>query len=152
MATKLTISKGNNFVQAMVFLPSETSLTDDQQREVERLTWDLAEAIREYLIGNQARSTFQDRVRTPQATFQDRVKAAVGPPPEDPRCPKCKGPMQMRTRRDDQSKFWGCKAYPVCKGTRNSAQAQADMNAAPLNNENHDELAARTDEGQDTTK
>lgn len=34
-----------------------------------------------------------------------------------PPCPKCKAPMQKRTRRSDGAKFWSCSTYPKCKGT-----------------------------------
>ena len=32
-------------------------------------------------------------------------------------CPKCKGPMVMRTARNSGKQFWGCKKYPECDGT-----------------------------------
>lgn len=35
-------------------------------------------------------------------------------------CPECGGEMVVRTRRSDGGKFWGCKKYPVCNGTRDS--------------------------------
>ena len=37
--------------------------------------------------------------------------------PENVTCPECDGPMVPRTSQ--YGKFWGCKAYPRCKGTRN---------------------------------
>ncbi len=36
-------------------------------------------------------------------------------------CPQCGKPMALRTARKGQpagSQFWGCSAYPICKGTR----------------------------------
>lgn len=38
--------------------------------------------------------------------------------PENVTCPDCNGPMTSRTSA--HGVFWGCKAYPKCKGTRNS--------------------------------
>lgn len=38
--------------------------------------------------------------------------------PENVKCPDCEGPMVARTSA--HGKFWGCKAYPKCGGTRNS--------------------------------
>lgn len=38
--------------------------------------------------------------------------------PENVTCPNCDGPMTPRTSQ--HGKFWGCKAYPKCKGTRNA--------------------------------
>lgn len=35
-------------------------------------------------------------------------------------CPECNGEMQLRTNRSNGDKFWGCKKYPSCKGTRDS--------------------------------
>lgn len=38
---------------------------------------------------------------------------------ENLKCPDCDGPMTPRTSQ--HGKFWGCKAYPKCRGTRNVA-------------------------------
>jgi len=38
--------------------------------------------------------------------------------PENLKCPDCDGPMIPRTSQ--YGKFWGCKNYPKCKGTRDS--------------------------------
>lgn len=38
--------------------------------------------------------------------------------PENVTCPDCDGPMVPRT--STHGKFWGCAAYPKCKGTRNA--------------------------------
>ena len=38
-----------------------------------------------------------------------------------PACPLCAKPMRLRTARQGPhagSQFWGCSAYPDCKGTR----------------------------------
>jgi restriction system protein len=38
-----------------------------------------------------------------------------------PECPRCNGTMKLRTARKGTaagSQFWGCGAYPACKGTR----------------------------------
>lgn len=37
--------------------------------------------------------------------------------PDAPTCPECQKPM--RKRHSDRGDFWGCSAYPKCKGTRN---------------------------------
>jgi four helix bundle suffix protein len=39
-------------------------------------------------------------------------------PPDDnaPDCPECSKPM--RKRQSQRGEFWGCSAYPTCKGTR----------------------------------
>ncbi len=33
-------------------------------------------------------------------------------------CPDCGADMALRTNRQNGNKFWGCKKYPNCKGTR----------------------------------
>jgi hypothetical protein len=33
-------------------------------------------------------------------------------------CPDCGAEMALRTNRTNGNKFWGCKKYPNCKGTR----------------------------------
>jgi len=35
-----------------------------------------------------------------------------------PLCPVCGKPMRRRTAGKTASQFWGCSAYPNCKGTR----------------------------------
>jgi DNA topoisomerase-1 len=38
--------------------------------------------------------------------------------PENVKCPECGGEMTPRSSKF--GKFWGCKDYPKCKGTRDS--------------------------------
>jgi predicted RNA-binding Zn-ribbon protein involved in translation (DUF1610 family) len=33
-------------------------------------------------------------------------------------CPDCGSDMALRTNRQNGNKFWGCKKYPNCRGTR----------------------------------
>lgn len=37
------------------------------------------------------------------------------------KCPDCNGEMLLRTNRENGDKFWGCKSYPNCRGTRDSS-------------------------------
>ncbi len=39
---------------------------------------------------------------------------------EETKCPICDGPMQSRANKTTGQRFWGCKAFPQCKGTRNT--------------------------------
>lgn len=39
---------------------------------------------------------------------------------EDPSCPCCGGEMIIRTNRIEKKKFFGCKKFPKCKGTKNA--------------------------------
>lgn len=43
---------------------------------------------------------------------------AKDPSLENVKCPDCGGPMIPRSSK--HGKFWGCKDYPNCKGTRDS--------------------------------
>jgi len=48
----------------------------------------------------------------------DQSDPPQGPAPE---CPLCGQPMALRTARKGPrvgSRFWGCSAFPACKGTR----------------------------------
>lgn len=38
--------------------------------------------------------------------------------PENVACPTCGGPMVSRINRQKNSRFWGCKDFPRCRGTR----------------------------------
>lgn len=46
--------------------------------------------------------------------------------PENVTCPTCGGPMV--SRKSSFGVFWGCKAFPQCRGTRN-ADGEAKHNA-----------------------
>lgn len=39
---------------------------------------------------------------------------------EETKCPICDGPMTSRKNGATGQRFWGCNAYPKCKGTRNT--------------------------------
>jgi ssDNA-binding Zn-finger/Zn-ribbon topoisomerase 1 len=41
-------------------------------------------------------------------------------PIENVKCPLCEGPMVSRANRATGQRFWGCKKYPDCRGTRNT--------------------------------
>lgn len=47
----------------------------------------------------------------PQAQSADPAETA-------PPCPKCGQAMQQRANKRTQERFWGCPAYPRCRGTR----------------------------------
>lgn len=38
----------------------------------------------------------------------------------DVKCPTCGGPMTSRKHGATGQRFWGCNAYPSCRGTRNT--------------------------------
>lgn len=55
-------------------------------------------------------------------------------PIEDVKCPDCNG--EMISRKSQYGTFWGCKAYPKCKGTRDSnGMSRAEREAAKAENE-----------------
>ena len=52
----------------------------------------------------------------PSETARTFERSAAGP--GVPPCPKCSAVMVRRTNRRTGEKFWGCSAFPVCKGSR----------------------------------
>jgi restriction system protein len=64
------------------------------------------------------------RERLAAARLAVRHQQRANPPsagPAAPACPACGKPMALRTARKgarEGSQFWGCSAYPACKGTR----------------------------------
>jgi four helix bundle suffix protein len=55
---------------------------------------------------------FSERLMTKRLEAREGQRA--GEPAPD--CPQCKQPM--RRRRSAKGEFWGCTAYPECKGTK----------------------------------
>lgn len=50
-----------------------------------------------------------------------QLSGRSNPPDQFPVCPRCGKPMTLRTARNGPqagTRFWGCAAYPDCKGTR----------------------------------
>jgi ssDNA-binding Zn-finger/Zn-ribbon topoisomerase 1 len=39
---------------------------------------------------------------------------------ENLQCPECGGPMISRANTKTGQRFWGCRKYPDCRGTRNT--------------------------------
>lgn len=59
---------------------------------------------------------------TPVADPAQRPTASQPQPPAEPRCPLCKSSMVKRTARKGSNTgnlFWGCSAYPKCRGIVN---------------------------------
>lgn len=46
-----------------------------------------------------------------------KSESEVGQDAATPACPKCNGPMQLKNGKF--GKFWSCRKFPECKGTRN---------------------------------
>lgn len=67
-----------------------------------------------------------DLLRTQHATQQAALRELldlldrIAGWPENVTCPECGGPMMSRANRATGQRFWGCKRYPVCKGTLNT--------------------------------
>jgi DNA helicase-2/ATP-dependent DNA helicase PcrA len=55
-----------------------------------------------------------------EQTGDEMVKPAAQPVVNGdfPRCPQCCGEMVLRSRKSDGEKFYGCKAFPNCRGTQ----------------------------------
>jgi four helix bundle suffix protein len=68
---------------------------------------------------------YTERLAAERIAERERRRAegdpAVRPDSALPNCPLCGKPMAMRTARKGKnagSQFWGCSAYPACKGTQ----------------------------------
>lgn len=72
---------------------------------------EVAEAISKWqgTIGKEQRNAHVANLRQRHAAVRES---------DAPRCPNCGGEMVLRTRRSDGSRFFGCRAYPRCRGTR----------------------------------
>jgi len=57
---------------------------------------------------------------------------------ENVKCPECNGPMISRKNNSNGQRFWGCKDYPQCKGTRNT-DGEAPRKWTPDTNEDSSE-------------
>ncbi|WP_312591824.1 topoisomerase DNA-binding C4 zinc finger domain-containing protein [Stutzerimonas nitrititolerans] len=85
-----------------------------------------------YVTFSQKGTSSNVGTRIHQAPAESNNSQPITPPiprkPRTPRthkdqkkCPKCNAPMSLRTAKKGKnpgSKFWGCKKYPRCKGTR----------------------------------
>lgn len=49
-------------------------------------------------------------------------------------CPDCGSDMMLRTNRQNGEKFWGCKKYPECRGTRDSSGLTREERRAQQDN------------------
>jgi restriction system protein len=62
------------------------------------------------------------------------IASTPQPQPLSPRCPQCGLAMRQRTNSRNGTAFWGCVAYPECRGTRPFVQQ-------PLAGTRHGDLA-----------
>jgi restriction system protein len=74
-------------------------------------------------FGEMAKS-FQEHVLT-----KDVASSAAPLPditPDRPKCPTCRKPMALRRAKAGKNvgqEFWGCSAFPQCRGTRTCEQS-----------------------------
>ena len=64
---------------------------------------------------NRLESDFVAQGGIKEKMYQARIEARA-PAVEAPECPQCGRPMKKRNSA--RGAFWGCGAYPECKGTR----------------------------------
>ena len=50
---------------------------------------------------------------------------------ESPSCPECGNDMVIRRRRRDNNPFWGCSAFPSCRGTQNVDESFREKDDSP---------------------
>ena len=61
------------------------------------------------------------KVRSERRRSDSSDRSDASDQPNTPPCPKCDKPMRLRTARQGAragQQFWGCSAYPECRGTR----------------------------------
>jgi four helix bundle suffix protein len=61
-------------------------------------------------------SAFEETGGFSERLTAKRIEAREKDKPSVPECPLCNKPM--RRRKSAKGDFWGCCAYPACKGTR----------------------------------
>ena len=66
-------------------------------------------------------STLTSKQKAGHVAHVQQKKASVSSGAQPPACPKCGSTMTLRTSRKDGNQFWGCLAYPKCRGTRSAA-------------------------------
>lgn len=84
-------------------------------RQIARLEQDFLEK------GGFTERLYGARKRTLSDQSDSSDKSAPPHKTKPPACPLCAQPMRLRTARQGTragSQFWGCSAYPDCKGTR----------------------------------
>lgn len=70
--------------------------------------------------------------------------------PENLTCPECGGPMESRLNRSTKQRFWGCKNFPQCTGTRNTdGEARAPRQAWVPKGEDDEQLPSERWNGRD---
>lgn len=62
---------------------------------------------------------------------------------ENVKCPICDGPMI--SRKSQYGTFWGCKAFPNCKGTRDSMGRSKDERSREEGNDKRSYNTDRND-------
>ena len=122
---------------AIVLIPYKT---DANTREL-RLLRDLCQAtelpLLEYDmkpwrdVAELRKSIFANLGLVEQGTPVAEIKEE---PKNDPACPKCQGPMTLRTLQKGAragQRWWVCNTFPSCKGARPEARPAARLEATP---------------------
>ncbi len=65
---------------------------------------------------------YSEQLATARLAERQRKQDSPNPPADIPACPQCGKPTVLRTAKTGQNagqQFWGCSAYPACKGVLN---------------------------------
>jgi len=89
---------------AMICLIHQTNYLLDRQ----------INALEKAFIGD---GGYSENLAAARLAQRQRARQAAAPVPI-PDCPRCGKLMALRTARTSGTQFWGCTAYPDCKGTR----------------------------------
>jgi restriction system protein len=101
---------------AQGFVVTSGSFTADARSFADGRNIKLVDGAKLFGLVQQARRSFQAG-RPAVAPSSEQV-------PQVPECPKCRAPMVRRTAQKGSnpgSKFWGCSAFPKCRGARQDA-------------------------------
>ena len=107
----------NSDIQGQRHLNDQTRARYEEQKRADSFLAKMAE-FREHMEEGLRNGTWGKPGSQPPPVLSPPPEAASVPPPPPP-CPLCGRPMVRRSSRDGKP-FWGCPAYPQCKGHRNA--------------------------------
>lgn len=73
----------------------------------------IATALGDPVQRNETRKRFEEYLMAISG-----ISAVLDTTPDTLLCPDCGGEMALRTNKSNGNKFWGCKKFPNCRGTR----------------------------------
>jgi restriction system protein len=105
------------------FVVTSGVFTEDARRFAAGRNIELVDGVQLHAMIRGVQPPVQARPNDPPSDAQKTATATLNPPPEStpPACPVCGRTMVTRkskTGRNPGNSFWGCPAFPSCRGTR----------------------------------